>query len=151
MAKPKIAIYDFTDCEGCEVAIISLRETLLEIENRLDIIDWRLAQEKKEEGPFLAAIIEGSPITPDEIEALKHLRENSTYIIALGACASIAGIPGIVQKEEREKFCKQIYGESYKQVGIDAVPLSSYVKVDFLIHGCPVNPNAFIRIIEELL
>jgi len=151
MAKPKIAIYDFTDCEGCEVAIISLREKLLEIENRLDIIDWRLAQEKKEEGPFLAAIIEGSPITPDEIEALKHLRENSTYIIALGACASIAGIPGIVQKEEREKFCKQIYGESYKQVGIDAVPLSSYVKVDFLIHGCPVNPNEFIRIIEELL
>ena len=57
MAKPKIAIYDFTDCEGCEVAIISLREKLLEIENRLDIIDWRLAQEKKEEGPFLAAII----------------------------------------------------------------------------------------------
>src|SRR3989338_3320353 len=81
MAKPKIAIYDFTDCEGCEVAIISLREKLLEI----------------------------------------------------------------------EKFCKQIYGESYKQVGIDAVPLSSYVKVDFLIHGCPVNPNEFIRIIEELL
>jgi len=151
LIKPKIAIYDFTDCEGCEVAIISLREKLLELENRLNIVDWRLAQEKKEQGPFLVSIIEGTPITPDEIETLKWLRENSTYIFALGACASLAGIPGIVAKEEREKFYKQIYGENYKPVGIDAVPLSAYVKVDFSIHGCPVNPDEVVRIIEELL
>jgi len=149
--KPKIAIYDFTDCEGCEVAIISLREKLLEIENQLDIIDWRLAQKRKGQGPFLASIIEGAPITPDEIETLKSLRDNSTYLISLGACASLAGIPGIIAKEEREKFYKQIYGENYKPVGIDAVSLSAYVKVDFSIHGCPVNPNEVVRIIEELL
>jgi coenzyme F420-reducing hydrogenase gamma subunit len=149
--KPRIAIYDFTDCEGCEVAIISLKEKLLEIENRLDIVDWRLAQERKEQGPFLVSIIEGTPITPDEIEILKNLRKNSTYIFALGACASLAGIPGIVGKEQREKFCRQIYGEQYKPVGIDAVPLSAYVKVDFSIHGCPVNPNEVVRTIEELL
>ena len=155
--KPKIAIYDFTDCEGCEVAIISLREKLLDLENRLDIVDWRLAQKRKEpfdaaQGkPLLAVIIEGTPITPDEIETLKYLRENSTYLIALGACASLAGIPGIVEKEQREKFYKQIYGENYKPVGIDAVPLHTYVKVDFSIHGCPVNPHEVVRIIEELL
>ncbi len=149
--KPKIAIYDFTDCEGCEVEIISLREKLLKLENRLDIVDWRLGQERKEKGPFLAAIIEGTPITPDEIETLKSLRENSTYLMSLGACASLAGIPGIVLKEEREKFYKQIYSEQYKPVGIDAVPLSAYVKVDFSIHGCPVNPHEVVRIVEELL
>ncbi len=151
LIKPKIAIYDFTDCEGCEVEIISLREKLLAIENRLDIADWRLGQEKKEQGPFLASIIEGTPITPDEIETLKYLRDNSTYLFSLGACASLAGIPGIVEKEQREKFYKQIYGEQYKPVGIDAVPLSAYVKVDFSIHGCPVNPDEVVRIIEELL
>ncbi len=151
ITKPRIAIYDFTDCEGCEVEIISLREKLLDLENRVDIVDWRLAQERKEKGPFLASIIEGTPITQDEIDTLKFLRENSTYIIALGACASLAGIPGIVLKEEREKYYKQIYGEGYKPVGIDAVPLHAYVKVDFFIHGCPVNPNEVVRIIEELL
>jgi len=65
--------------------------------------------------------------------------------------ATIPGIPGIVAKEEREKFYKQIYGENYKPVGIDAVPLRAYVKVDFSIHGCPVNPDEVVRIIEELL
>ena len=31
------------------------------------------------------------------------------------------------------------------------MPLSAYVKVDFLIHGCPVNPDEVVRILEELL
>ncbi len=154
---PKIAIYDFTDCEGCEVEIVSLREKILDLEKRLDIVDWRLGQERKEKGSFLAAIIEGTPITQDEIDTLKYLRENSTYIIALGACASLAGISGIMKKEEREKWYKQIYGlpaqaiEQYKPKGIDALPLQSYVKVDFFIHGCPINKNEAVRIIEELL
>jgi len=150
-SKPKIAICDFTDCEGCEVELISLREKFLAIEKRLDIVDWRLGQEKKEKGPFFAAIIEGAPITQYEIDTLKFLRENSKYIFSLGACASLAGIPGIIKKEEREKWCQKIYGKNYKSQCIDALPLSAYVKVDFLIHGCPVNPDEVVRILEELL
>lgn len=149
--KPKIALYDFTDCEGCEVEIISLRQKLLDLEKRIDIVDWRLGQERKEDGPFFAAIIEGTPVTQDEIDTLKHLRENSTYIVALGACASLAGIPGIMKKEARAEWYKKIYGENYKPQGIDALPLQAYVKVDFFIHGCPVNKNEVLRIFEELL
>lgn len=131
--------------------IVSLREKLLDLEKQIDIIDWRLGQERKEDGPFFAAIIEGTPITQDEIDTLKHLRENSSYIIALGACASLAGIPGIMKKEDREKWYKQIYSQEYKPKGIDALPLQAYVKVDFFIHGCPVNKNEVLRIFEELL
>ena len=78
---------------------------------------------------------------------------HSTNWIAAALASRVrrAGIPGIVLKEEREKFYKQIYGEQYKPVGIDAVPLGAYVKVDFSIHGCPVNPHEVVRIIEELL
>ena len=151
MSKPRVAIYDFTDCEGCEVEIISLRERLLALEKRIDIINWRLGQERAEFGPFDITIIEGTPITQHEIDLLKSLRENSKTLIALGACAALAGIPAIVKKEEREKWYKKIYGEKYKPRGLDALPLSSYVKVDFLIHGCPVNGDEVVRIAEELL
>jgi coenzyme F420-reducing hydrogenase gamma subunit len=61
MNKPKIAIYDFTDCEGCQVEIVSLREKLLTLENRVEIINWRLGQERAESGPFDITIIEGTP------------------------------------------------------------------------------------------
>jgi len=148
---PRIAIYDFTDCEGCQVKLVSLREKLLDLEKRIDIVDWRLGQSKKESGPFDICIIEGTPVTQDEIDLLKKLRKESKTLIALGACASIAGIPGIVNKEDRERLYKEIYGPEYKPKGIDALPLSAYVEVDFMIHGCPVDENELIRIFEDLL
>ncbi len=151
MEKPKVAIYDFTDCEGCEVKLVSLREKLLLLEKRIDITDWRLGQDKKESGPFDITIIEGTPITKHEVDLLKKLREESKVLIGLGACACLGGIPAIIDKNKRKKWYKKIYGEEYKPRGIDALPLSAYVQVDFLIHGCPVDENEIIRIIQDLL
>jgi len=149
--KPKVAIYDFTDCEGCEVKIVSLREKFLTLEKRLDIVDWRLGQERKKPGPFDITIIEGTPITPNEVELLKKLREESKVLVGLGACACLGGIPAIMPPKERGKWYKKIYGEKYRPRGIDALPLSAYAKIDFLIHGCPVDGDEVIRVIEELL
>lgn len=151
MAKPKLAIYDLTDCEGCQVKIVSLKEKLLVLENRVEIVNWRLGQENNQPGPFDVAIIEGTPITQQEIDLLKKVRKDSKVLVGLGACACLGGIPAIVNKKERAKWYKKIYGEKYKPRGIDALPLTAYVKVDFLIHGCPINENELVRIIEELL
>jgi len=150
-SNPKIAIYDFTDCEGCQVEMVSLREKLLILESRVDIVNWRLGQEKKEQGPFDIVFIEGTPITQEEIDLLKVLREKSKFLIGLGTCATLGGIPAIISQTERKKWYKKIYNENYKPRGIDALPLAAYVKVDFLIHGCPINNEELVRIIEELL
>jgi len=151
MPRPRIAIYDFTDCEGCQAQLVSLREKLLVLEKKIDIVDWRMGQERKEKGPFFASIVEGTPITQHEIDILLDLRKKSKYIIAFGACASLAGIPGIINKEDRKKWCDKIYGKNYKPRGIDAKPLQAFVKVDFFIHGCPVNSDEVVRIFEEIL
>jgi coenzyme F420-reducing hydrogenase gamma subunit len=148
---PRVAIYDLTDCEGCEVELISLREKLLEIEKRVEIVNWRLAQSDNQDGLFDITLVEGCPITQSEIDLLKSLREKSGKLIGLGSCATLGGIPAIVDEKERKKWYNKIYGEKYKPKGIDALPLSAYVKVDFLIHGCPVDGGEVIRIMEELL
>lgn len=149
--KPKVAIYDLTDCEGCEVKIVSLREKLLVLEKRVDIVNWRLGQERKEDGPFDITLIEGAPITQEEVDLIKSLREKSKFLIGLGSCATLGGIPAIMEKKERKKWYKKIYGEKYKPRGIDALPLSAYITVDFLIHGCPIEEKELIRVVEELL
>ncbi len=149
--KPKIAIYDLTDCEGCEVKLVSLRERLLALERKIDIVNWRLGQERFEPGPYDIAIIEGTPIHRKEIKLLKDLREASKTLVAFGACASLAGIPGIMPEKDREKWYGKIYSSQYRPVGVDAVPLSAYVAVDFAIHGCPVDEDEIVRIMEELL
>ncbi|MFH1551272.1 MAG: cytochrome B, partial [bacterium] len=93
MKKPRVAIYDFTDCEGCQVELVSLKEKLLILESRVDIVNWRLGQENNQQGPFDVAIIEGTPITKEEIDLLKLLRKESKVLIGLGSCATLGGIP----------------------------------------------------------
>jgi coenzyme F420-reducing hydrogenase gamma subunit len=149
--RPKAAIFDFTDCEGCEVALISLREKLLEIAGEIEVVNWRLAQKRADEGPYDLVIIEGTPVTQEEIDTLKFLRSQTKFLIGLGSCATLGGIPGIIDKEKRSFWYKKIYGEGYKPRGIDALPLTAYVPVDYLIHGCPVEKNEIVRIIEEIL
>lgn len=151
MSKPKVIIFEFTDCEGCEVEIISLREKFLTLEKRIDIVNWRLGQENNQPGPYDIAIIEGTPLTQNEVNRLKKLREESKILISLGACACLGGIPAIIDVKKRKEFYKKIYGDKYQPRGIDALPLAAYVKVDFLIHGCPVNNQEVVRILSELL
>lgn len=151
MQRPTVAIYDFTDCEGCEVKLLSIKEKLLVLEARLDITNWRLAQDSFKDGPYDIVIIEGTPVTGAEIALLTELREKSDTLISLGACASIAGIPGIMDKEERRKWYDTIYGADYKPKGVDALPLSAYVRVDHMIHGCPIDEDELIRTLEEII
>lgn len=149
--KPKIAICDFTDCEGCEVKLISLREKLLLLEKKVEIVNWRLSQEHFEPGPYDIVIIEGNPLTQQEIDLLKELRNNTPILIALGACAALGGIPAIILEKDRKYWYEKIYTSQYHPRGIDALPLSDYVKIDFVIHGCPVDENEVVRVVEELL
>jgi coenzyme F420-reducing hydrogenase gamma subunit len=151
MTKPRIAIYDFTDCEGCEVKLVSLREKLLLLENKVDIVNWRLGQERFEPGPYDVTIIEGTPITQHEIDLLKELRENSKVIVALGACAALGGVPAIMPEKDRKMWYEKIYSSQYHPKGVDALPLSAHVKVDFSIHGCPVDEEQVVKALEELL
>jgi sulfhydrogenase subunit delta len=149
--KLKMGIFDFTDCEGCQMKILSLKEKLLILSERLEITNWRLGQEKADWERFDIALVEGTPVTSEEIELLKFLRDKSQLLIGLGTCATLGGIPAIMDKEERQKWYVRIYGPEYQGRGIDALPLSAYVKIDFLIHGCPVNGTEVARILSDLI
>jgi sulfhydrogenase subunit delta len=149
--KIKLGIFDFTDCEGCQVKLVSLRERLLVLLARVDIVNWRLGQDRGTMDSFNVVLIEGSPVTQAEVDLLKVLREKSECLIGFGTCATMGGIPAIMDQKERAKWYKIIYGPGYKPRGIDALPLTSYVKMDFLVHGCPVDENEIVRIMEELL
>jgi sulfhydrogenase subunit delta len=152
LPKPRIAIFDFTDCEGCEVEFINLREKLLDLLGGVEIVNWRLAKEGNAPGPFDISFIEGTPVTPDERQLLADIREKSALLIGLGACACTGGIPAIIDDEkERPAFYKKVYPAGYLPVGTEAKPLSAYVKVDYMINGCPVDKREIERCLCELL
>jgi sulfhydrogenase subunit delta len=149
-SKLKIAIFDLTDCEGCELQFIALREKLLARGNDFEILNWRLANSTNSPGPFDVTFIEGSPITETDIEILKQARKVSKYIITLGSCAEFGGVQSALSMSKREKNVEEVYGRGYKTSSKPPRPVSYYVDVDIHLPGCPVSIDELERLLTNL-
>lgn len=138
--KIKIAIVDLTDCEGCELEILNLKEKILEILDYVDIVNWRLITKNKKYPKLDVALVEGSPLSKEELILLKSVRKKSKYLVSLGACAGLGNFPAMLSEKQRKKYFSKIYSPNYKNKSIRPQPISNFVKVDYAIRGCPPNP-----------
>ena len=57
-SKPRVGIFDFTCCEGCQLQIVNLEEELLELVSAVDVVEWREAISDHSD-EYDIAIIEG--------------------------------------------------------------------------------------------
>jgi sulfhydrogenase subunit delta len=146
-SKLKLAIFDLTDCEGCELQFLALREKLAEAGHDLFIANWRLVTAHNEPGPYDITFIEGSPITETDIEIVKQARRVSKKIISLGTCANLGGIQASLPASQRSKNLKDIYGAKYIEKTKAPKPLSYYIDVDISLPGCPVSPIELERLL----
>ena len=138
MDKPRIAIFDLTDCEGCELQFLGLKEKLLDFAQDYEIANWRLVQPHTGELPEIdVAIIQGTVITPPDIEQVKKVREKAKFVVAIGECARTGWIPTWIKQENRKKAVKYVYGDGYTPKAVDALPVKNIVKVDMELPGCP--------------
>lgn len=151
--KPKVAIFDFACCEGCQLQIVNMEEELLDLLGVVTPVEWREAMSESSDS-YDIAIIEGSITRPEDAERLKKIRAKAKTLIALGACATIGGINRLKNSFPDGKAAAYVYGKdstqshlkSYKTQAVHEV-----VKVDFKIHGCPIDNREFGTIIRSLL
>jgi len=147
-----IAILSLTCCEGCQVAIFDLGERFLELLTKVNIGDFRLAEELPDVDKYDIAIVEGTAITEEQERRLKIVREKSKFLIALGACAILGGPQEIKDyRGDKSKLIRQVYPNIR---GIDNPNVKSVremVKVDLEIPGCPINKEEFFKIINKVL
>jgi len=150
--KPVIAILSLTCCEGCQISIFDLGERFLEFLTKVNIGDFRLAEELPDVKYYDIAIVEGTAITKEQLKKLKIVRKKSKILIALGACACVGGPQEIKDyRGNKNQLMRMIYPNIR---GIDNPNIKSVkelVKVDLEIPGCPINKEEFFRIINELL
>jgi len=149
--KPRIAIFDLTDCEGCELEFINLREKLTETLGQVDVANWRLGSTNTDSGPYDVTFIEGTPITEDDIATVKQARAVSRLVVSLGSCADLGGVQSWLGVSARKEGLKLVYGEKYKSSGMAPKPISYYIDVDIHLPGCPINPNELADLLGALL
>ncbi|MCX7914128.1 MAG: cytochrome B, partial [Thermodesulfovibrionales bacterium] len=95
MRKPKIGVFKFTSCDGCQLAILNLDEGLLDLISFFDISYFKEAIDSSIVREFDIAIIEGSITTNWQKKDIVKIREVSRYLIAIGACATAGGLQAL--------------------------------------------------------
>lgn len=151
MSKPKIAIISLTSCSGCQIEALNLGERFLDILKFTEIGNFPLIEEKRDVKKYDLTFIEGTPITKANIKSLKKIREKTKFLVALGTCACLGGVPEIKNYQDKEKIIKTVYRFVKKIDNPEIKPLSNYVQIDFELPGCPINKNEFYRIVCEIL
>jgi coenzyme F420-reducing hydrogenase gamma subunit len=149
--KPKVAITSLTCCEGCEFAILDLGEKFLDLSKYINLKEFHLIEEMPEKGKYDIAFVEGVPLRQDQLLFLQKIRKKSKILVALGACATQGGVQEIKNHHQKEVKPEFVYPNIKKIENPKVVPLSSVVKVDFEIQGCPISGDDFLRIVYQLL
>jgi coenzyme F420-reducing hydrogenase gamma subunit len=154
MTKPRVAIFDFACCEGCQLQIVNLEEEILDLIGAVDVVEWREAMSEQSE-EYDIAIIEGSITRPEDEERIKDIRSKAKVLIAIGACATTGGLNKLKNNfQDLEEVKKCVYKDSASMPHLETSmtkAVDEVVTVDFKVHGCPMEKDEFARIVRSLL
>lgn len=152
MTKPKVAVYKFTSCDGCQLAFLSAGEDLLALADRVEITFFSEAGILQNSDCVDIAFVEGSVSTPEQVEKIQHIRAHTQYLITIGACATAGGIQALRNVATVSEWVSAIYAHpEHIQTLETSTAIAKHVLVDFELWGCPVNTQQVMDAINSLL
>ena len=144
--RPKLAVFKFTSCDGCQVSLLNLDEELLALSERVEIAFFLEATSHEDPGPYDVALVEGSVSTAADVQRIQQVREQSRMLVTIGACATSGGIQALRNVADVESWKRQVYPRpEWIQALATSTPISDHVRVDTEIPGCPVNKAQVLR------
>jgi sulfhydrogenase subunit delta len=153
MSKPRVAIFDFACCEGCQLQIVNLEEEILDLIGAVDVVEWREAMSEQSH-EYDIAIIEGSITRAEDEEKLWLIRSRARILIALGACAAIGGVNKLKNNFDLNEVRKCVYKDDGTKPHLHTEmtrAVDEVVDVDFKINGCPIETKELTSILRSLL
>lgn len=150
--KPKLAVFKFSSCDGCQLQLLNLEDELLNLVDAVEIAYFLEARRRELPPPYDVGLVEGSISTPEEEERIQVVRRNCRYLVAIGACATSGGIQALRNWGNVDEFKDVVYARpDYIATLETATPIASHVFVDFELRGCPVNPLQLVELVSALL
>ncbi len=149
--KPKIAFFDFTGCEGCQLTVIDALQTYPELLDVVEIVEFREAMSERAEA-YDIAFVEGSCCRESDEARLQDIRERSAYVVALGACAHLGGVNAIRNRMDITDVGHYVYGDFagwYESYGPRAI--ADVIDVDTAVPGCPIDRDEFVGMVKAFL
>ncbi|TKJ29915.1 MAG: oxidoreductase [Chloroflexi bacterium B3_Chlor] len=179
--KPKVAFYWAASCGGCEIAVLEIREKILDLVQAVDIVFWPVAMDIKykdveamEDGGIDVCFFNGAIRNTENEHMARLLRAKSRTLVAYGSCAHEGCIPGLANLSDREAIFDVVYKDTAStENGDDLVPqtrhefaegevelpvfynsvktLGQTVPVDYFVPGCPPQADQTWAVFEAFV
>ncbi len=179
--KPKLAIYWASSCGGCEIAVLSIHEKILDVAAAFDIVLWPCVMDFKKadvealaDGEIDVCLFNGAVRTDENLEWARLLRRKSKVMVAFGSCAYEGCMPGLANFSDRSKMMQFIYHDSPSTDNPDGIepqpvtevpegelelpafwdtvhPLDQVVPVEYYLPGCPPEAEWVAAAVEAIV
>jgi sulfhydrogenase subunit delta len=149
---PKLAVWKFTSCDGCQLSLLDLEDDLLAIADRLTIAYFMEATRAVIKGPYDLSLVEGSVSTPEQLKQVQQVRRASKVLITIGTCATSGGIQALRNFADVGEYLRQVYPEpQHLETLAESTPISAHVPVDLELQGCPINKHQLLGVVSAYL
>jgi coenzyme F420-reducing hydrogenase gamma subunit len=150
--KPKLAVWKFSSCDGCQLSLLDCEDELLEIAGGVEIAYFLEATRAEVAGPYDLSLVEGSITTPHDAERIKEVRRQSKALVTIGACATAGGIQALRNFADVKEFTSIVYARpDFISTLATSTPIAAHVPVDFELRGCPIDKRQLVEVLSAFL
>ena len=152
MPRPRLAVWKFASCDGCQLQLLDLEADLLALADRVEIAHFLEASSRVLPGPYDVSLVEGSISTPRDLDRIREIRARSATLVAIGACAVAGGVQAARNTASLAAFAAAVYPRPEALSVLEtSTPVSAHVPVDLELRGCPISGAQVLDAILALL
>lgn len=151
-AKPRLAVWKFSSCDGCQLSLLDCEDELLAVAGAVEIANFPEASRAVGKGPYDLSLVEGSITTPHDAERIHRVRRLSKFLVTIGACATAGGIQALRNFHDVRSYIAAVYpSPEFIETLNKSTPISDHVPVDFELRGCPINKHQLVEVLSAFL
>ena len=152
MMRPKLAVWKFASCDGCQLSLLDCEDELLTVADQVEIAYFMEASRATVAGPYDLSLVEGSITTAHDAERIREVRQQSKRLVTIGACATAGGIQALRNFQDVRAFTEIVYARpGYISTLAQSTPIGQHVLVDFELRGCPIDKHQLLEVIAAFI
>jgi coenzyme F420-reducing hydrogenase gamma subunit len=150
--KPKLAVWKFASCDGCQLTLLDCEDELLAVAGEIELAYFLEATSGTVEGPYDLSLVEGSITTAEDAERIQRVRAASKVLVTIGACATAGGIQALRNFADVDEFVSAVYASpAYVSTLATSTPIAAHVRVDYELRGCPIDKRQLLEVLTAFL
>jgi len=150
--RPKIAVWKFASCDGCQLSLLGCEDELLDVVGEIEIAYFLEATTSMIKGPYDISLVEGSITTEHDAHRIRKIRQQSKKLITIGACATSGGIQALKNFANVDEYVRAVYARpDFISTLKTSTAIHEHVPVDFELRGCPINKMQLLEVINATL